>query len=204
MYSYIFGVLKEVGTDYIIVDNNGIGYCINTAVAALVDLPDLEDDVKVYTQLIHKEDSMMLYGFTSRADLEVFNMLLSVSGIGPIAILGQMTVDDLKFAIVSGDATAISKAPGVGKKTAERIIIDLKDKIGFVEALDNHINSTMTRRPTRGEDSYTSIRQEVIDALQSLGYSAKDAKKALDKMTITESSTTEQLLTDTLKQISFL
>ncbi|MCF0129847.1 MAG: Holliday junction branch migration protein RuvA [Pseudobutyrivibrio sp.] len=209
MYSYISGILKEVGADHIVVDNNGIGYFINTALAALADLPELEEEVKVYTQLIHKEDSMSLYGFTSRVDLEVFNMLLTVSGIGPkaaMAILSSMTAEDLKFAIVAGDSTSIARANGVGKKTAERVIIDLKDKISAVDAMEGKLNSAgNASRPQRGQDFATNaIRQEVTEALTALGYSAKDAARALDKMTITESSTVEQLLTDTLKQMSFL
>lgn len=135
----------------------------------------------------------------------MFELLLCVSGIGPkgaLAILGNMTVSDIQFAVAGGDAKAFAAAPGIGKKTAERIIIDLKDKVDIIGAFEAKITSDLSG--TKKAAPATSVKEEVLEALVALGYSPSNAARALDKMTITESTTTEQLLSDTLKQMSFL
>lgn len=135
----------------------------------------------------------------------MFELLLSVSGIGPkgaLAILSSMTVSDIQFAVAGGDAKAFAAAPGVGKKTAERVIIDLKDKVDIIGAFEAKITSDLSG--TKNAACVTTVKEEVLEALVALGYSASNAARALDKMTITDSTTTEQLLSDTLKQMSFL
>lgn len=135
----------------------------------------------------------------------MFELLLSVSGIGPkgaLAILSSMTVSDIQFAVAGGDAKAFAAAPGVGKKTAERVIIDLKDKVDIIGAFEAKITSDLSG--TKNAAPATTVKEEVLEALVALGYSASNAARALDKMTITDSTTTEQLLSDTLKQMSFL
>ena len=130
----------------------------------------------------------------------MFELLLSVSGIGPkgaLAILSSMTVNDIQFAVAGGDSKAFAAVPGVGKKTAERAIVDLKDKVDIIGAFEAKITSDLSSSKTAIS---TSVKEEVLEALVALGYSSR----ALDKMTITESTTTEQLLSDTLKQMSFL
>ena len=136
----------------------------------------------------------------------MFELLLSVSGIGPkgaLAILSSMTVSDIQFAVAGGDAKAFAAAPGVGKKTAERVIIDLKDKVDIIGAFEAKITSDLSGG-NRKAPIVSTVKEEVLEALVALGYSASNAARALDKMTITESTTTEQLLSDTLKQMSFL
>ena len=134
----------------------------------------------------------------------MFELLLSVSGIGPkgaLSILSTMTVSDIQFAVAAEDAKAFAAVPGVGKKTAERAIIDLNDKVDVIGAFEAKITSDLSspKAPTTN-----TVKEEVLQALVALGYSPSNAARALDKMTITDSTTTEQLLSDTLKQMSFL
>lgn len=202
MLSYIKGTLEEVRDGIIVVDNHGIGYEINTSFETISNLSETGSEVKVFTKLIPREDSINLYGFFTREELKMFELLLTVSGIGPkgaLAVLSSMTVEDIKFAVVGSDSKAFSKVPGIGKKTAERVIIDLKDKVDFTEAFEAKITKSKSSK-----SNISSIKEEVLEALTSLGYAPSVAAKALDKMSITENTDVEQLLSDTLKQMSFL
>jgi len=205
MFSYIRGTLADIDDNVVTVENNGIGYGMSTSLNTIRQLPAIGSEVKLNTKLIPKEDSLTLYGFYDKEELKMFELLLCVSGIGPkgaLAILGNMTVSDIQFAVAGGDAKAFAAAPGIGKKTAERIIIDLKDKVDIIGAFEAKITSDLSG--TKKAAPATSVKEEVLEALVALGYSPSNAARALDKMTITESTTTEQLLSDTLKQMSFL
>jgi Holliday junction DNA helicase RuvA len=202
MFAYIRGTLTDIDESVVIIENNGIGYGVNTSMNTIRQLPALGSEVKLNTKLIPKEDSLTLYGFYDKEELKMFELLLCVSGIGPkgaLAILSTMTVSDIQFAVAGGDSKAFAAAPGVGKKTAERVIIDLKDKVDLVGAFEAKINAGLTKAAP-----VTSVKEEVLEALVALGYSPSNAARALDKMTITESTTAETLLSDTLKQMSFL
>lgn len=205
MFSYIRGTLADIDDNVVTVENNGIGYGMSASLNTIRQLPAIGSEVKLNTKLIPKEDSLTLYGFYDKEELKMFELLLCVSGIGPkgaLAILGNMTVSDIQFAVAGGDAKAFAAAPGIGKKTAERIIIDLKDKVDIIGAFEAKITSDLSGTKKAAPD--TSVKEEVLEALVALGYSPSNAARALDKMTITESTTTEQLLSDTLKQMSFL
>ena len=205
MFSYIRGTLADIDDNVVTVENNGIGYGMSASLNTIRQLPAIGSEVKLNTKLIPKEDSLTLYGFYDKEELKMFELLLCVSGIGPkgaLAILGNMTVPDIQFAVAGGDAKAFAAAPGIGKKTAERIIIDLKDKVDIIGAFEAKITSDLSG--TKKAAPATSVKEEVLEALVALGYSPSNAARALDKMTITESTTTEQLLSDTLKQMSFL
>ena len=205
MFSYIRGTLADIDDNVVTVENNGIGYGVSSSMNTIRQLPAIGSEVKLNTKLIPKEDSLTLYGFYDKEELKMFELLLCVSGIGPkgaLAILGNMTVSDIQFAVAGGDAKAFAAAPGIGKKTAERIIIDLKDKVDIIGAFEAKITSDLSGTKKAAPD--TSVKEEVLEALVALGYSPSNAARALDKMTITESTTTEQLLSDTLKQMSFL
>jgi Holliday junction DNA helicase RuvA len=205
MFSYIRGTLADIDDNVVTVENNGIGYGMSASLNTIRQLPAIGSEVKLNTKLIPKEDSLTLYGFYDKEELKMFELLLCVSGIGPkgaLAILGNMTVSDIQFAVAGGDAKAFAAAPGIGKKTAERIIIDLKDKVDIIGAFEAKITSDLSG--TKRAAPATSVKEEVLEALVALGYSPSNAARALDKMTITESTTTEQLLSDTLKQMSFL
>ena len=205
MITYIRGTLADIDESVVVIENNGVGYGMSSSMNTIRQLPAIGSEVKLNTKLIPKEDSLTLYGFYDKEELKMFELLLSVSGIGPkgaLAILSSMTVSDIQFAVAGGDAKAFAAAPGVGKKTAERVIIDLKDKVDIIGAFEAKITSDLSG--TKKVAPVTTVKEEVLEALVALGYSASNAARALDKMTITDSTTTEQLLSDTLKQMSFL
>ena len=142
MYSYIKGTLEETGEDYIVIEAGGIGYQIYTTGQTFQYLPCQGAELKVYTYLHVREDAMILFGFLTKDDLSVFKLLLGVSGIGPkgaLAILSVMTTDDLRFAVLGDDAKAIARAPGVGAKTAQRLILELKDKLSLEDAFEQKL-----------------------------------------------------------------
>lgn len=201
MYSYISGTLIEVEGNNIIIDNHGIGYCIASSTNSIASLPEEGSDILLYTRLIHKEDSMELYGFLTKEERDMFVLLTTVSGIGPkgaVATLSTMTVNDIQIAVATADLKAFSSVSGIGKKTAEKALIDLKGKVDFVGSMENKLLGQSSKVAD------TSILDQVQDALVSLGYPVATAKKALKTMTVTESTTVDQLLTDTLKQMSLL
>ena len=204
MFAYVRGTLSDIDENIVIVENNGVGYCLSSSMNTIRQLPAIGSEVKLNTKLIPKEDSLTLYGFYDKEELKMFELLLSVSGIGPkgaLSILSSMTVSDIQFAVAGSDAKAFAAVPGVGKKTAERAIIDLKDKVDIIGAFEAKITADLSGKKV---SPAVSVKEEVLEALVALGYSASNAARALDKMTITDSTTTEQLLSDTLKQMSFL
>ena len=159
--------------------------------------------VKVYTYLHVKEELMELYGFLTRDDLTVFKLLLGVSGIGPkgaLAILAVMTPDDLRFAVLGEDAKAISKAPGIGSKTAKRLILELKDKLKLEDAFE----LKMEHAASEQENSLAGAKSEAVQALTALGYSPSESLKAVEGVGVTPDMTVEEVLREALKQMSFL
>lgn len=205
MYSYIKGELSEiVAENHIVVENGGIGYNIYIPGQVLSLLPGVGEEVKIYTYLCVREDAFILYGFLTRDDLNVFKLLIGVSGIGPkgaLAILSVMSTDDLRFAVLSDDAKAIAKAPGVGNKTAQRLIIELKDKLSLEDAFEQKLSHTQEVVSGNG---LKGIRNEAVEALVSLGYSSTEALKVLRDIEITEDSSVEDILKLALKQMAFL
>lgn len=205
MYSYIKGELSEiVAENHIVVENGGIGYNIYIPGQVLSLLPGVGEEVKIYTYLCVREDAFILYGFLTRDDLNVFKLLIGVSGIGPkgaLAILSVMSTDDLRFAVLSDDAKAIAKAPGVGNKTAQRLIIELKDKLSLEDAFEQKLSHTQEAVSGNG---LKGIRNEAVEALVSLGYSSTEALKVLRDIEITEGSSVEDILKLALKQMAFL
>jgi len=203
MYSYIRGALAEIEFDHIVVDVNGIGYNISIPTNCFDYLPSLGEDCKIYTYLYVREDAMMLYGFLTKDDLELFKQLISVSGIGPkgaIGILSALSADDLRFAILAGDSKAIAKAPGIGAKTAQRVILELKDKMSLEDAFEKKLNHENTPLVS----SNNQIKNDAILALNALGYSSTESLKAVSKVEITSEMDVEDVLKQALKHMSFL
>lgn len=205
MYSYIKGELAEItAEDLIVVEAGGIGYNIRVPGQVLDYLPGVGEQVKIYTYLYVREDTFMLYGFLTRDDLMIFKLLIGVSGIGPkgaLAILSVMSTDDLRFAVLGDDAKAIAKAPGVGSKTAQRLIIELKDKLNLEDALEQKLEHT-ANAPLKNE--LKGKKQEAVEALVSLGYSSSEALKVLSQIEMNEESSVEDILKQALKQMAFL
>lgn len=202
MYSYIKGTLEEISPERIVVENHGIGYEIRIPASVLDRLPPRGGEIKVYTYLYVREDNFSLFGFLTRDDLALFQLLINVSGIGPkggLALLSVLSADDIRFAIVSEDAKTISRAPGIGPKTAKRLIIELKDKVDLEDALSLPADPGLS---SGVEDSH--VRREAAEALEALGYSPSDAAKVLSGIEISEESDVEDVLKTALKQMAFL
>ena len=175
MYSYIKGTVEEIYIDSIVVENNGIGYKINVSSNTIMNL-QVGEATKIYTKLIVREDDMSLCGFVSREELKMFELLTSVSKIGPkvaLSILSFASPAQLGAYILSEDIGKLSKAPGVGKKTAERIVLELKDKVD---------KNNIEFEPTLLSQKPTLISQdESVDALVALGYTLSESKEAVQK-----------------------
>ncbi|WP_022765602.1 Holliday junction branch migration protein RuvA [Butyrivibrio sp. XPD2006] len=205
MIAYVNGILESIEEGLAIVDVGGVGMNVFISGSTMDRMPGIGEAVKLYTYTSVKEDSFTLYGFLSRDELSLFKMLISVNGIGPkggLSILSVMTPDDLRFAIMAGDAGTISKAPGVGKKTAERITLELRDKIKATEDDMLRSSSAVTLDDLTGEAS--SARDEAVAALVALGYNSSDAMKAVRKVLAENDSAsgdTEMLLKLALKEM---
>ena len=193
MISYIKGIIEEVEEDKVIIDNNGMGYGIFMPQSSL-ELIGPGEELKIYTYLNVKEDAMQLYGFLSKEELNLFKKLIGVSGVGPkggLSIITACPGDSLQMAIISGDAKAISKAQGIGAKTAQRIIIELKDKIDLEEVISTNSGEAVAD---------TGVKSDAIEALIALGYSRTSAFNAVNKVDkITDD--VEELLKLALKNI---
>lgn len=202
MIAFIQGELCEVGQDTIIVACQGIGYEIQVPVSVAQSLSDPGSRVKIYTYTYVREDALGLFGFLTRDDLTVFKLLITVNGVGPkaaLAILSSMTADELRFAILAEDAKAISKAPGIGPKTAKRMIIELKDKLDLESMIDNHGDSSTY--DAGNAEAAASVRDEVIMALTALGYSNTEAVRAVRAVSGADEMDSETLLKQALKKI---
>ena len=201
MISYIKGELTEVFEDTVVVETNGIGYNIRVPGSVLDRLPSVGSSVRIYTYLYVKEDAMNLFGFLSRDDLSVFKLLLNVSGIGPkgaLAILSTIGPDDLRFAVLSEDVKTISSAPGIGAKTANRLIIELKDKLKLAEVFETALAN---KEKASSENDVLLARNEAVEALVALGYASAQAMKAVQQVENAEEKDSEQILKEALKKL---
>lgn len=204
MYSYIKGALEEVEATHIVVDNQGIGYQIDVSASVIDRLPPKGEIVKIYTYLHVKEDCFSLFGFLNREELRLFKMMLNVSGIGPkgaLGILSALSPSELCIAVSADDAKAISKAPGIGMKTAQKLIIELRDKINLAAVLpaaDVQVSGTDTSDPAK------ALMKEAQEALVSLGYSAGEAADVLKNISVEETMSVEDILKIALKNMAFL
>ncbi len=197
MFAYIKGKIVNIATDYIIIDNNGMGFKINTSSNTAAKL-SLKEEAIIYTHLSVREDDMSLFGFYSEDELSVFKLLIGISGIGPkaaLAILSTLSIDELRIAVLSDDHKAIAKANGVGTKTAQRVVIELKDKFKLEDVL------TDVTRDDLSETVSNDIITETAMALTSLGYSNVEALRAIKKVPDSERMSVEELLKAALKFI---
>lgn len=200
MYAYFKGTISEKFDDSIIIEVGGIGYNIMVSPGKGYEIPDVGDEALIYTYTSVREDAIQLYGFARKEELSLFKMLITVSGIGPkggLAILSELSVDEVKMAIITGDSKAISRAPGVGKKTAERVIIDLKDKIQKedIQYAESFVAGATSKK------SLTPEEQEAAEALSALGYGAKEAAEAVSKAASEGISDSNGLLKGALKYL---
>ena len=200
MYAYFKGRLTYIGEDSVILDVHDVGYRILLSPASIAFLPQIGEYVQLYTYTSVREDAIWLYGFLNHDDLEIFKKCITVSGIGPkggMAILSVMDAQALRYAIVSGDAKAIAKAPGIGPKTAQRLILELKDKISLEDTLVN----TETNGVRVIADFRSSNMDEALEALVALGYSSSEALKAIKAVDNASEMDVEVLLKAALKNM---
>ena len=201
MYSYIKGILRDMDEESIVVETGGIGYHIYTTGQTFRYLPSVGEEVKVYTYLHVREDAMLLFGFLTKDELKIYKLLLGVSGIGPkggLGILSALGPDDLRFAVASNDVKAIQAAPGIGKKTAEKLILELKDKLKLEDALENTVNAVQNTADTSAGMA-NEMTGEAVQALVALGYGNTEALKAVRQVEITEEMSVEDVLRQSLK-----
>ena len=201
MYAYLKGTLEEIAEDAVVVEVGNIGYNVRVSATTTQGLPGIGSEVKIYTYTLVREDAFTLYGFLTKDDLEIFKKLITVNGIGPkggLAILSVMNADALRFAIMAGDAKSIAKAPGVGNKTAERVILDLRDKISLEDTLRG-LGEPVVTASAAGGGADNVMKREAIEALVALGYSASDATNAVKRVEVDENSTVEGILKAALK-----
>lgn len=203
MIAFIEGELAEKCPDGIVVDCGGVGYFIGVPVSLIGALPQVGSRVKIHTYLHVREDAMQLYGFASKKDLELFKLLLNVSGIGPkgaLSILGSMTPEQLRMAIVANDAKVIAKSPGIGAKTAQKIILELSDKVNIEDMIDIADAPAFAAGDKAGA-TLSGVAADVMLALVSLGYSNSQALAAVSAVSEADATDESTMLKAALKNI---
>ena len=203
MIASVKGKLEGVTAESVIIDVNGLGVEAIVPGTVINRLPKVDDNVKLYTYLHVREDVMQLYGFLEKEDLEFFKLLITVNGIGPkagVAILSSMPVDILTFAILSEDIKTIEKAQGIGAKTAKKLVLELKDKVGIIKSPKN-ISSGSYEETVSDIGINNEIKDEAVQVLTALGYSQTEAMKAISTVEMTEGITSEELVKLSLKNL---
>ncbi len=199
MITYVKGELTDIYDNYVVIEAYGVGYEIMVPGTIVSELPSIGNILKIYTYQYVREDSLDLYGFLTKDDLKIFKLLITVNGIGPKGALNILSVirpDELRLAVISDDVKAIQKAPGIGNKTAQKLIIELKDKLSFE-------NVVVVKNDVTGMAANSS-RDEAIEALVALGYSASEAVKAVRSVDNADSMDSEALLKAALKKLAFV
>lgn len=197
MYEYIKGIFVGINKDYVVIDNNGIGYKIYTSGSTMAKMPKTNESVLLYIKQIVREDFVGLYGFLTKDEIDMFSLVISTNGVGAkagLSLLSICSVSSLKYAIVSGDEKTIVRAPGIGKKIAQRIILELREKIHIEQTEVNNLSQLS------GTDLVEDRKLiEVLGALMSLGYSEKEAEKALKA--VNKEQSLENIIKDCLKYL---
>lgn len=200
MIAFVKGIVDDISEENVVLDVGGVGYNVKVSTGTAAKLPGIGEEAKLYTYTCVREDMFSLFGFLSRDELEIFKKLITVNGIGPkggLAILSVMSADNLRFAIMAGDAASIAKAPGIGKKTAERVILDLKDKISLEDTLVHKEMQSVSHM----ESMDAHVKNDAVEALVALGYSASDALHAVKNVPGGENMDVETILKLALKNM---
>lgn len=213
MIAYIKGELAATDVDTVVVEAGGLGYEIYVPASVYEGLPAVGAQVRLHTYLHVREGGIQLFGFLDRDSLEVFKLLITVSGIGPKGALGVLSVispNELRFAILADDAKTISRAPGIGAKTARKLILELKDKLHPEDVFGRQLGSTessaaaganIASEEAGAADAMNRIRREAVAALEALGYSATESLQAVRRVELQEDMDTEELLKRALKEM---
>lgn len=208
MIAFVTGTVVEIEDNKIVLELNGMGFQIFVP-STVVNRVTMGSQVKIYTHMSVKEDDISLFGFLTQDDLKMYRMLLNVNGVGPkaaIGVLSALSADELRFAVLADDAAAIAKAPGIGKKTAQKMILELKDKLSLEEAFEQKLqNAQMSGETGIGSPTAANLNQEAmneaVQALAALGYSATDALRAVKQIDGVQNMTVEQILKHALKHL---
>ena len=205
MFAFIEGLLEAIEDDSCEIDVGGFGVNVFISSRTAMMLPSIGEHVKLYTYTAVREDAISLYGFLSRDEKAMYKMLISVSGVGPkvgLAVLSAFDPDSLRLAIIDSDAKAISKAQGVGAKTAQRIVLELKDKIKISDdSIIRTLSAASTSDIVSKDKSLTEAMQDAIAALTALGYSSTDSKKAILSIDNPDGKDSGELLSLALKKL---
>lgn len=205
MIGFIKGTIEEIEDGALLVDRDGIGFRIFVPSNMTDGSVRTGEQVRLYTHLHVKEGALTLYGFFSRDELEIFRMLTGVSGIGPkgaLAILSTLGADDLRFAVLSDDVAYIQKAPGIGKKTAQKLILELRDKFRLDEAFEKKLAHTEAELGRAASDSASArIETDAVEALVALGYSGTEALQAVRRVEGREEMSSEEILKAALAKL---
>ncbi|PKM66403.1 MAG: Holliday junction branch migration protein RuvA [Firmicutes bacterium HGW-Firmicutes-2] len=199
MLSYIKGVLEEVLADTIVIEANHVGFSIQVPGSIFKELPGIGESVKIYTYLHVREDAMVLFGFITKDDMEIFKKLITVNGIGPkgaMGILSVMNGYELRVAIMSNDLNRICLAPGIGRKTAQKLILDLKDKLKLIDFEDG-TDASGIQKATNISLRYAD---EGVEALVALGYSSHEAIQAVKGLH--DQDSVEAVIKEALKKLA--
>lgn len=200
MFAYVKGVLESINENYIVIDVNGIGYKIFMPNSGINKLPEIGEIVKVHTYYYVREDNISLYGFNTQEELKMFELLISVSGIGTksaLAILSEISPSSFALSVISGDVTALVKIPGIGNKTAQRMILELKDKLKTEQAITKNSIKNVDIGYSNNQDNIS----EASSALQVLGYTKKEVDKVLSSNDFNGLSI-EEIIKEALKKLS--
>ena len=194
MFAYIKGSLEEKTSTYVVIDVGGVGYKIFMSASSINNIGETGNIVKVHTHYYVREDNISLYGFLTSEELKMFELLLSVSGIGAksaITMLSNISPSDFALAIITNNIATLTKIPGIGAKSAQRIILELKDKLKDVDTTSKTEEVIVKQKDNENA-------KDALDALQILGYNKKEIEKAIQKMDIDEMST-EDIIKNALK-----
>lgn len=195
MLAYIKGTIESKADEYVVIDVGGLGYKIFMSGIAIQNLGEIGQTVKVHTYYRVREDDISIFGFITQEELKMFELLLTVSGVGAkvaLAILANISVTDFALAVINGDVTKIVQVPGIGKKSAERIILELKDKLKKIQQQDKLTGASKDTKIEKAIQQNNNI-EEAISALLVLGYNKKEIEKAFEKIE-KENATTEDLI----------
>jgi Holliday junction DNA helicase RuvA len=201
MIGYLKGELAEIKESYVVLEVGNIGYEVYLPTSAIMELPSKGSTIKLYTYLHVREDAIGLFGFLTKDDLEMFKLLITVNGIGPkgaLGILSAISADEIRFAVLAEDVKTIAKAPGIGNKTASKLILELKDKFKLEDAFEQRI---LNKEEKQSGSGIFGKREEAIQALTVLGYSGSEALKIVNQIDINETMTSEEILKLCLKKM---
>lgn len=205
MIAFLRGEVAGLTEGSVVLDVNGVGYEVLVPGQLLSMLEGTGQSLKLYTYMQVREDAVVLFGFLTQDDLQMFRMLTGVSGVGPKAglnILSCLGADDLRFAILADDAKKIAKTPGIGAKTAQKIILELKDKLDLEDAFEKKM-AAAARIPLQAAAAGGGAVQDAIEALTALGYGSTEALKAVRSVKNAEDMDVEEILKEALKKMSF-